>query len=95
MLHLYAMRTYPLTTVARQIAKIRQEIGLSGFFVAGCEDLDFLCEGRASEEERATWIKQIGEWEGWDVRMQPEAKVRFSTLAVYADGSFVSHLQAA
>ena len=95
MLHLHVMRTYPLTNVARQIAKIRQEIGLSGFFVAGCEDLDFLCEGRASEEERATWIKQIGQWEGWDVEVQPGAKVRFSTLVVSVSGSLVSHLEAA
>jgi hypothetical protein len=85
---LQAMPTYTLTNVARQI-------GLSGFFVAGCGELDFLCEGRASEEERATWIKQIGMWEGWDVEVQPGAKVRFSTLVVTVDGSLVSHLQAA
>ena len=89
------MQTYTLSPVARQIDKIREEIGLSGFFVAGCEELDFLCEGRASEEEIATWIKQIGAWEGWDVEMQPEGKVLFSALVVSADGSFVPHLQAA
>ena len=89
------MQTYTLSPVARQMDKIREEIMLRGFCVAGCEELDFLREGRASEEEIATWIKQIGAWEGWDVEMQPEGKVRFSSLLVSVDGSFVSHLQAA
>ena len=63
--------------------------------MVGCEELDFLCEGRGSEEERATWLKQIGQWEGWTVEKHPDGKVLFSALLVKADGSFASHPQAA
>jgi hypothetical protein len=90
------METYSLATVARQLGKIREEIRFNGFFVVGCEELDFLCADRAPEEERTEWLKQIGESEGWDVERQPDGKVRLSTLLtllVSDDGFFVSHPQ--
>ena len=89
------MRTYPFTNVARQIDQIRREVRSGGFSLAGCVQLDFLCEGQASEEERTTWLKQIGDWEGWSVEKQPDGKVLFSAFAVSADGAFVSQLQRA
>ena len=89
------MQTYTPTTVARQIDQIRREIRSGGFAVVGCEQLDFLCEGRVSEEERTVWLKDIGTWEGWTVERQPDGKVLFSSLLVKADGSFASHPQAA
>jgi hypothetical protein len=93
MLTLRAMQTYTLSSVARQIDQIRGEIRLCGFSVAECKELDFLCEGRASEEQRATWLKQIGAWEGWTVERQPDDTVRFGSLLISVDGSFVSHPQ--
>ena len=88
------MRAYLLKTVARQVDQIRREVRSGGFSVVGCEQLDFLCEGRASAEERAAWLKEIGTWEGWNVEIQPDGKVLFSALNVNADGSFVPHLRA-
>ena len=72
------MQTYTLLTVARQVEQIREEIRSNGFFVAGSQELNFLCKGQASEEERTKWLKQIGEWERWTVERQPDGKVRFS-----------------
>jgi hypothetical protein len=85
------MQTYTPSTVSQQIDQIRGAIRLCGFFVAECEELDFLCEGGASEEEKTTWIKQIGVWEGWTVERQPDDTVRFSSLLVSVDGSCVSY----
>jgi hypothetical protein len=84
------MQPYTLSNVARQIDHIRDEIRLCGFSVAGCEELDFLCTDRASKEERTAWLTQISAWEGWTVEWQAGGKVRLSTLAVSAHGSFVS-----
>lgn len=89
------MQTYTLTNIARQIDQIRREVRSGGFSVVGCEQLDFLCEGRASEEERTVWLKDIGAWEGWTIERQPDGKVLFSALLVNADGSFASRPQAA
>src|SRR5260370_18309151 len=85
------MQTYALSTVALYIRNIREEIRLKDFAVAGCEELDFWCADRASEEDRSTCLNQIGYWEGWTVERQPDGKVRFSALPIRADGSFVSH----
>ena len=78
-----------LLTVVRQVDRIRESIRLHGFFVASCEDLAFLSEGRASEEERTTSLKKIGQWEKWTVETQPDGKVRLSTLAATANGSSI------
>ena len=83
------MLPYTLLTVVRQVDQIREGIRLHGFFVASCEDLAFLSEGRASEKERTTSLKQIGQWEKWAVETQPYGKVRFSTLAATANGSSI------
>jgi hypothetical protein len=76
--HFTAMQTYSLSHVARQIDQIRDEIRLSGFSVAGCKELDFLC---ASPNERIAWLKQISADEGWTFESQPDGKVRLSNLA--------------
>jgi len=86
--HFTAVQAYAVESVALQIGKVRDEIRLNGFSVVGCADLDFLCEGHASEEKRTEWLRQIGEWEGWTVEWQADGKVRLSTLAISADGSF-------
>ena len=78
MLTLNTMQTYTLSHVARQIDKIRDDIRLSGFSVAGCKELDFLS---ADQEERTAWLKQISAGEGWTVVRQAGGKVRLSTLS--------------
>lgn len=49
-----------------------------GFFIAGCEELNLLCDGEQSEKERIALIEQLVIREGWDLEWLPDSTVRFT-----------------